>query len=653
MRSRLLTGLFHLLLLTGGACLPLFGQGLFRFHGPLSLGSLQGDVTYRYDLQEEDTVLNGPFSLRSHDPEALFAGKERYCAIEGTFLNDAPDSTWRVLLGDFQVSEKIAFEDHRLQVPVSGVEHVATVRFEAGMPTGEWSQQVSNIEASNVTAQPFESQVSIEGGAPQGTLRLIDEAAVMLGRFLPGGLAHDVWELDRQTTPGQVERWHFVEGRLTAVVLQTEQTTDSLTVYGQALSSAKVIPLDGRYFRILSLQKVWDTALYASKGGLMLHLLMQHATYDRAVRQALSEVFTLGQPVPWPEFGVKVAHYPLSNAEQKNLKEIRSHLTNLEQTYQSLRENTRLNLLKRSDEEVSFLLAAAKAINQELALPAREVMAYRRDQLLAYFPRERLPALLGLGPELPTQIAVNWSDSDDQPTRSFPLIRPDTTQQARPPLATVAQLAKQGWRAMDSIQQELREHLQDQKLEKEYQGLEITMLARAEPLEQHLDSLQRVMAEAYQPALQALKGAIDADLRHYAAIEDWAEKPDQAQAVIDCMARLQELTEVIAQLPSRRDTIERLYTEQVWNPFTATTMEDPVKERITSAYLELLVPFLLNELDPKSACEQADQYRATLDALYTRLKQLRKQNTSKLERKLKNEADPQVVMRLLEVPKQP
>ena len=70
---------------------------------------------------------------------------------------------------------------------------------------------------------------------------------------------------------------------------------------------------------------------------------------------------------------------------------------------------------------------------------------------------------------------------------------------------------------------------------------------------------------------------------------------------------------------------------------------------VMDAYGQLLIPSILEKIENESSCDKTQSFHMMLDTLYQRMQELRNQNTSKLERKLKNEDDPDVVLQLFEI----
>ena len=88
-------------------------------------------------------------------------------------------------------------------------------------------------------------------------------------------------------------------------------------------------------------------------------------------------------------------------------------------------------------------------------------------------------------------------------------------------------------------------------------------------------------------------------------------------------------------LQAHMDEIKVAYTDQVWNPFTATVMSEQVKRHITGAYRDILVPYLFYELNNALSCNNTPQLISLLENTHKRMLELREEDTGKLERKLK------------------
>ena len=76
-------------------------------------------------------------------------------------------------------------------------------------------------------------------------------------------------------------------------------------------------------------------------------------------------------------------------------------------------------------------------------------------------------------------------------------------------------------------------------------------------------------------------------------------------------------------------------------------MDEAVKKRIVAAYKNQIVPFILTSVSKPIECEDVTRMSHLIDNVHLRLTELREQPTKKLERKLRKEQDPEVILQLL------
>ena len=617
--------------------------------GSMRLGAYTGSADYQYDIVEGDTLFNGPFNLRTVKLNSLLDNTESYFSLDGTFKENHPDSVWHFQFGEFYREVGTELIDYHLKVKVSGLQHSTIAPFQLGSPSGEWTHIVKKIDSSSVEKIIFESKVPFDEGRPHGILRIKNDSLTLLGRFLGDGMAHDRWELNFSKTPSRLETWHFTHGRLEEIEIRDKKEIDTVKVFPKNGGAFTTTNLDQRYFRILALQNPSIKKNLSNVGGEMESLISEHAAHYDKVESVLTDLGKLAQPASLPYFGVKVLHYPLDSTEKVQVSDLTAALQRFDTLSQQLLRNTQLNILKHSDEEILFLLSAVKELHDSYLAPVREVIQYQREGLLDFYPREQLGATKDGEQNALRKLVVSYQDSSGLKTRTFE--GPPTSHSIGTPkgMNYLEELNRYAWGCLDSIDRKLRGNLRLEELQQELEELERTLLSREDELIELLDSLQADLPQPYAATLSSLQSSTNRELKAYAEEEDLNLKPGQARELIGCIEEMEDLAQILAKLPKRRDEIQQLYTEQVWNPFTVTTMKDQVKERIFQAYDELLIPSILKQIETELTCNNTEKFHSTLDSLYERMQQLRKQNTSKLERKLKKEDDPQIVMELFEI----
>ena len=112
---------------------------------------------------------------------------------------------------------------------------------------------------------------------------------------------------------------------------------------------------------------------------------------------------------------------------------------------------------------------------------------------------------------------------------------------------------------------------------------------------------------------------------------------------------MEKLTLSVGALPAQKEEIEKVYLDAIWNPHLAVIMQEQTKKRITGAYNRFVLPDILNGITNNLNCENAASYNNLLEELYSRMLEMRDEDTSRLERKLKKEQDPQEILELFNV----
>ena len=628
-------------------CTPSFGQTKLNATKSIYLGKLKVNARYEYNLIKKDTLLNGKLSFKRFAIDSLSMGLNRYLSIDGACKAGIPDDRWQFKFGEFLVDRNPQFTDYYLKHKVSGVYHTAAIHLDAGKAQGSWTHSVKQLSASTPHKILLESKVNFKEGVPIGILSIKNNEQTLLGRFLKNGLAHDVWELNFWETPDKVEQWHFKNGRLEKVLLGDNQQVNTLKMYEDEIQQSKIINLDNRYLQILGLQNLYDSSTYAKMKGQIPALIKMYSFYNQRVINVFTNLKGLTKSASMPLLQVKVAHYPLNRQEKNQVAKLKSDYRQIVETSQSLLKNTKLNLLKYANEEVRFLLSTIKTITQKHLGAIKQVLKYDNKGMLDFWPRNNMQQRLGLDKNFSPKIAVIYQDSSGSKTRIFTGPQPELLQSNKRGFAYLSSFSKYLSLCINTIAKNLNKELRNKKIQLELSELETILLKQVNGLDKLIDSVAQQLPNRYRSTVQKLRKTSNTELGLYSSNKDLVSKPAQARALINCLKNLKALTVSLSQLPDRWTKIQKLYTEQVWNPFTATIMNDQIKKRLTQAYQELLVPSILKNIETDLRCANSKTHQKMLDMLYKKMQELRKKNTNRLERKLKRENNPEVVLELL------
>jgi len=622
--------------------LPVVAQVDLSYNGPFEVAGYQGMAVFDFRIEKSDTVYNGPFMMQNADINKLISSVDNSFSFKGNFNQNLPSEKWTMKFGKYSIADSSEVSDYTYHIKVNGQRHEAVGLMNKGKPNGKWLHIVNEVENSRVVNTFFKSEITFENGIPQRSFRIEDKDYIMVGRFLRDGHAHDLWELYSTQGSGAIESWYFTDGKLNKVVIDNEDFADTLMVYDQKIENPVLTNLDDRYLKIINLR---NQVVHHAKGkwqsGIKV-LLDENASYYKRINDIISD---LGSSDFMPEFKVKTERLPLSEAEMESLKEIQDFHEKSSAISSSLLGSSQLNILKLADEEVLFLLSVLDKLDSDYLKTLGSLIEYNEDSILAYIPRDHLiPGLI----KPQTEISVSYSFSDSIKTKSFKGPKANEYSFEEGGLNVVSELAEYTFLSIDSVQKALDKKLKIEEREQLLMELEEQLVLEFTTLNELIDSLRIEVSGKYDKALKEIKSSAKKELSSYSSKTGLSGKAEDARALKTCFKETGKLSISLSQLPVKWEEIKEAYTDQVWNPFTSTVMDEELKSNITGAYRDVLIPYFLEKAE-NSACGNAKPLNNMLQTVHQRMMEMLKEDTSKVERKLKRENDPATVLELFGV----
>ena len=626
--------------------LPVFmaAQDKSQYSGNYQVGPYRGQADFQYYLSENDTIFDGPFKMQQSNLDALVREEDQSFNFQGTFQNNLPQGAWDFQFGKFKTDSQTEVVNYQYRVSVSGIQHKASGSFDKGKPDGLWNLKVDEIEKSEITSTLFNSSIEYDQGIPQRSFRIANSNYTLVGRCLRNGLAHDEWSLFPNDIEASSESWFFDSGVLQKIEVQRNNRTSTTNFYDSGIENQKTINLDSRYLNVLRLkQKVSDSAARLKSG--LYQLILENASYYQKIDQILSE---LGESEFVPAFKVKVGYYPLEDQEKHQLDSIVRLYESSKNISESLLDNTQLSILKLSDEQALFMYAAVREISQKFLQPLEKLTRYKKEGILELVTRQTL--LNHLMPDgRPSAELTVVIDSESGATRTFN--GPDAEQYdfSGDEIRALVQMALYADYSLDSIQAVLSDKLTLDQREQDVIALEEELIEKSKAIYAQIDSNLGSASGQARKSLEKIRVVVGDDLSRYATLEDLSEKVDSAQALLRCFGHMERLTRSVGALPAQSEEIKDLYSDDIWNPFMAVIMTEEVKKRIVSSYRRVVLPHLLKRISADLSCKTAEDLAGIMEQLYQRMREMRDEDTSKLERRLKRQQDPQEILDLFEV----
>ena len=345
-----------------------------------------------------------------------------------------------------------------------------------------------------------------------------------------------------------------------------------------------------------------------------------------------------------PRFKVKVPYYPLDSLETNQLQKAKMSFEAANEISASLLGNPQLDLLIRSNPEAQYYYDVVEKLQQDFLDPLASFLKFEQQQILNFLPQDLLYKQIWPN-GLPTkQIQL---EGQSQEYASWVFETGVAYGQEANNISNLANMADYANQGLSSISARLTEWLREEMKQQQFLELDKQLVEETKKLEQLVDSLKSTASIRMVNALNGILSTKEQSLKAYAQMEASDEKLEYGKTVLACLKDLNQLAMSLGNLPNQQQAITEKYQDAVWNPFTATIMDEEVKKRITAAYRNVVVPYALEKVAAPVSCDQALDIVKLLEDTQKRLFELREESTSKLERKLRKEQDPETVLALL------
>ncbi|MEM0933629.1 MAG: hypothetical protein AAGJ12_14265, partial [Bacteroidota bacterium] len=216
-------------------------------------------------------------------------------------------------------------------------------------------------------------------------------------------------------------------------------------------------------------------------------------------------------------------------------------------------------------------------------------------------------------------------------------------------IGNIQQMVLYAKNSLDTISFKLSDWLKEERKQQQFVSLEKQLVEETKTLERNVDTLFTIKRVALTEALNGILETKERTLKTYAEMPESDTKLDYGKRAVLCLKNLGKLAQNLGKLPEKELLIKETYQDAIWNPFTATIMDEDVKKRIISAYKNIIVPYLLKQIAAPLDCEEVTNISNVLSKVHSRLLELREEPTKKLERKLRKEQDPETILELLGV----
>lgn len=622
--------------------LAIYCQEKQNYVGPLQIGPYSGNANYYYYVSQNDTVLDGSFEMQKSNLDALLSNEDVTFSFKGQFQDNHANGLWHFEFGEFKSDSLTEVVGLQYSLNVSGFLENAKGKLSMGKPDGQWIYARNKIENSKISEVLFESVIEFENGVPQKSFKIKNRDGTLVGRFLRDGLAHDEWTFYSEYQITNNQSWFFQNGQIKEIETVLNGQTEKIKFEKNSGDSQVTINLDSRYIKILSLKNKLAKEVFTKSDGVS-NLLTENADYYKKIDTILSG---LGEAYFLPEFKVIVDYYPLDSLEKKQLSIIRDSFKKSDSISKSYLNDSQLNILKLSDREANYYYSIIEIIAERYLLPIKELLTLHDEKALEFIDRNSLFNQLwpngapSKDIDVDKDIGERWEDTFAGPND----VNFDFTEQNINGILDISNYAEASLKYIEGI---LAKKLAKVRRQKEIIALEEKMISQINNLNRVIDSVDAKLPKELITALEHVNMVANTNLSTYSKMENEDEKLTYGRELTICFENMQELELAILRQPEKSEKITLHYQDEVWNPFMANLMIEDIKKRITTAYGKVLIPYLLNQVRLDLDCSNVASLVSLFNNSYERMLTLREEDTRKLERRLRREKKPDVIIQLL------
>ena len=608
-----------------------------KFNGAYSIGGFTGEAQLEYLTIAADTILDGAFKLEDANAKTIFEKSNETFVFDGSFTRNVPSGKWSIQFGKFEGSDAATFSDFKYQVDLSGTLKEMTGELQSGTLAGPWTFSNKRIKDSKVLDTLIYSSYYFEKGWPRQSFEISTGDAAMTGRLLQNGRAHDTWSA---FSNGHIdeEHWYFDNGRLVKIERTALQGSTTDEVFSKSFESDTTLTWGKAYSKLIDIYSNNKTKI-SDKGTINQLLTQSYGQYDLL----LKTLEKLGMPKRDRGMRFTVPMVPLKVSTKQALIDRTRTIQRMADVSEAMLNSTQLNLIKRADKRVADLLEIAQVIDNEFITPLREfveiidldiVHHVEEAQLVGYLFPNGTPSTKLVAKEGQLDFGVFENAELDFPSNSF---------------ETLFQITAFAENAIDQLEKELRQKLEDEDERQEFILLEKQMVALSDHITQFTDSVKPNLDPLVQRSLVNLNSAVERLIQEYTAMPAGPSKLVYAKQFVDCLENAKTMSKEIGFLSKNTMAVRAHYKDDVWNPFTATIMKANIKKRIVNAYVDVAVPFLLESSTPELDCQDLQELADAFMGLNRRMFELRDEETTKLERKLRKVRNANTVLQLFDL----
>ena len=622
----------------------------------LTNDSVPGSSTFSYLIENGDTIIDGNF-LYDRISLHAFQGKKKVISIHltGDMERSRKAGLWNYTRKTLQSGSLLRVTEYDVSYPGNGTTHEISGKFKKNKADGYWKFISRNIHHGEPVDTIKYGEIFFKNGLATEKIKLASPSIVLYGQYDQYGFSDGVWTFEYGENSESInsETRHYENGWLKNHEIEMYDKTINVQHAWMESSDSTAIPdtlsIGKKYFDILRLSKnihlnkisnteSEDVLAVGDKSSEFLFETMSEFTRDGNI-DIWSSVGETGTEM---NFGtVLVNKYPYNEDELALKQQMLQTIENLENQIYIFFGNKFVEIGKHLYEELGRHYQSFEVFRNVLPV-YKEINLIVANEALEYLPREEVYPYLIPEVTYPDSIHFEFNDEIIQLLSHFPPKLVQETMSYELLYAHFKALEKM----VDTLSSESAKFLDKTRRQSALSDLEAEMSRKRDVVLNKFYGEEEDFNSYHKDASEYVIAFAEQIFKEYIRM-DVEVKKEQIDDRIACFEDLIALYEVMTRIPRKLDRIDELYTRTVWNAFLMVDMDERVKERVYNAVISYVFPFVIENLHKQLECDKIQESTHYLENLYNRMIYLRDRDTREIERSLRRERDPEVILEII------
>ncbi|MHA7131081.1 hypothetical protein [Algoriphagus namhaensis] len=640
--NRLILGILACLLLTHFG----FSQDTRSYKGGYTFKGLRGTAELNYTLDEElEPILNGPFSFAYSKMDSLRPGYFIKLNASGAYFTNLKDGSWTYRLEEHQIAIR-DIADQEIKAALTSDVVSLEASYKQGKLHGKWRYSEESRQGDEPSVLFQTEDLSFQADSLVGPVKFIAQVPgntyQISGKVDREGLMTGNWEffypIDSTLSIHETRRYEkgFLIG-LSKVNRETGQIIDEVVFFNaiEKLDSLnRGIKVDyqvsDQAFGLIFNDGYTESSEEFREQYLGTFLLED--ALGRILQFEEDFVDEAGKLKKYP-LSTRRFVYPISDEDQRRYDRILALFDQLKRESEQKAIQDFLDLNQNTSDSLAFSLAYFEYLDQKIGNYQRVVELIRNGDI-RYFDKENY-LRDGLNFLKPQEKIVYYFELDP---KEKVLQFPESAEKKNLGSDLLAHIERE-----NEIFQQIQSYIKNQQVNfrqtSRLDVLESRILSEKQRVRDEKESLPTQNAR-HKALLDSVYQNLSADnyqslLNQYNQTAEFLQKAEIGDEILELFLFLDETLPELERYESLSRSLRREFTEKTLDPFTFESDFEVLRQPGLIEATEVILEHELGRIMKSKDFREVQVLLLNLDALESRMLELKGKNTRRLERNLK------------------